>query len=141
MKLSAKLFDGSGLKSSILWDEDTDAWTYSSNNPGNAAPKLYRTIPTLYRAIEKNGDALSKIPFAIFQGKNEYDTSQAWENKIEYMPNPRRLFTLTSHSLDKCGCAYWLKNGNKAGFVKELLYLAPQTITLVFACCVILTRT
>lgn len=126
--MRATILDGSGIKSSLLWDEETDAWRYYSNEPEHGAPQLYRTIPTLYRAIEKNADALSKIPFSIFRGDTEIDNSQDWQNKLEYLPNPRRLFSLLCRSLDKSGSAYLLKVKNKAGYVKELKWLAASTI-------------
>lgn len=128
MTYSATIIDGHGIKSSLLWDEETTAWTYHSNEPERLGSALYRTIPTLYRGIEKNADALTKIPFAIFKGKREIDSSQDWQNKLEYLPNPRRLFALISRSLDKRGVAYLLRVRNKAGYTKELRWLAPSSI-------------
>ncbi len=128
---TATILDGSGIKSSLLWDEETTAWRYHSNEPEHGTPALYRTIPTLYRGIEKNADALAKIPFSIFKGKTEIDNSQDWQNKLEYLPNPRRLFSLLCRSLDKGGKAYLLKVKNRAGYAKELKWLAASSITPV----------
>lgn len=128
---TATIFDGASIKSSLLFDEETTAWRYHSNEPEHGEPALYRTIPTLYRGIEKNADALAKIPFSIFKGEKEIDNSQEWQNKVEYLPNPRRLFALISRALDKGGCAYLLKVKNKAGYAKELKWLAASTITPV----------
>ena len=120
------LYDG--IKSSILWDEETNAWNYLSNSPIAVNTGLYRTIPVLYRGISVISDAATKVPFSIYKGENEYDTSDDWGNKVGVFPNPRKLFWLISQSLDRYGCAYLLKTQNKAKYPKELKWLAPSTI-------------
>lgn len=126
------ILDGSGLKSSVLWDEETDAWTYYSNSPLNQVGALYRTIPVLYRGVAIISDTVTKVPFALYRGDKEIDTSASWDNVTEYMPNPRRLLKLTSQSLDRHGRAYWLKVRNRGKIVKELKWLEATSVTPFF---------
>jgi HK97 family phage portal protein len=134
MKRGAYFVDGSQeVKASILWDEETDAWNYSSNPPTQKAAMLYRTIPTLFRGVTIIGDTVTKVPFAVYRGDEEVDTSSSWENKAGYFPNPRKAIKLTSQALDRHGRAYWLKAKNRGGVVKELKWLTPTSITPIFS--------
>jgi HK97 family phage portal protein len=123
---------GDGIKASILWDEETDAWTYYSNSPFDRAPQLYRTIPTLYRGIQIISDSVTKVPFALYRGDEQIDTSASWDDTTGYMPNPRRFLKLTSQALDRHGRAYWLKLRNRGKIVKGLKWFEPQSITPKF---------
>lgn len=124
------LFDG--IKASLLWDEQSDAWTYFSETPRNDIMKRYQMIPTLFRAIAMNANAVADMPFKIYKGKREIESSQDYQNKLEFLPNPRRTMALVSMSLDLTGRAYLRKASNPAGYTKELQYCAPHTVEPVF---------
>jgi phage portal protein BeeE len=126
-----QIFDGSPIKSTLIWDENTDAWTYHSEAPaGGSLMELSRIIPVCYRAIEMRADTVASVPFSVYRGDVEVSTSVAWQDPTEAgFTDPRRLFRLVSQSLDKCGCAYLLKAKNQAGYTRELRYLSPATIT------------
>lgn len=128
------LLDGSQeLKTSLLWDEDTDAWKYYSNSPLAVVTGLYRTIPTLYRGIAIIENEVQNVPFTVFnKSGKEIDTTTDWQNVIGCMPNPRKVFGLTSQSLDRHGVAYMLKSSNRAKIAKDLKWLAPASITPIF---------
>lgn len=131
-KTRVPIVDGGGIKASILWDEDTDAWTYASNAPDNQVAALYRTIPTLYRGVAIISDTVTKVPFSLYRGDEEIDSSSSWDNVTDYLPNPRHAFKMTSQALDRHGRAYWLKAKNRGGVVKELKWLAPSSIEPIF---------
>ena len=117
------------LKSSLLWDEATDAWKYFSNSPHAVVSGLYRTIPTLYRGISIIENECQNVPFSIFnKSGEEIDNTQDWQNIVGFLPNPRRLFGTVSQSLDRHGQAYLLKEQNRAGIVKSLKWMAASNI-------------
>lgn len=118
-----------GIKSSLLWDETTDAWKYYSNDPREQVSNFYGLIPTIFRAVNMIANDVSKMPFRIMQGKKEIDNSQEYMNALEFLPNPRKIFQLISMSLDLTGSAYAIPLKNRAGYVKELKYVVPSTIT------------
>ena len=59
--MSKKIIPIIGTKSAILWDEDTDAWSYISGQPvqDDDPRKYYQAIPTLYRAVDIRARAIS----------------------------------------------------------------------------------
>lgn len=128
MKKQWQILGVDGVKASLLWDEDTDAWTYYTNDPRNREPQLYRTIPVFYRGVEIVRNSVAKVPFALYRGEEEAATSSSWEDPTGYIPSPRRFLRLTCSALDRHGRAYWLKKPNAAGFIKGLKWLAPTSI-------------
>ena len=121
------------LKSSLLWDEATDAWKYYSNAPHAVVSGLYRTIPTLYRGISIIENEVQNIPFSVFnKSGEEIDNTQDWQNTVGFLPNPRRVIGTVSQSLDRHGQAYLLKEQNRAGIVKSLKWMAASNIEPIF---------
>jgi len=130
--MSIYYYDGS-IKSGILWDEVTSAWTYHNGAPTtDNTQSYYKAIPTIYRGIAMISHAVSTVPFQIKKGKTVIDDSTDWQNKLVFIPNPRRIFSLTSESLDLTGCAYWSPRNNAAAITKELQYFAASTVKPVF---------
>jgi HK97 family phage portal protein len=122
-----------GLKSSLLWDETTDAWHYLSGAPETDTQKMYGLVPTLFRGVTMIANAVGTMPFEIYgKGDKAIDTSADYKNELGFLPNPRRLFSLVSMSLDLAGRAYVKPLSNKANIQKELRYFAPQSITPKF---------
>jgi phage portal protein BeeE len=121
------------LKSSLLWDDATDAWKYYSNAPHAVVSGLYRTIPTLYRGISIIENECQNVPFAVFnKSGEEVDNTQDWQNTVGFLPNPRRVIGTVSQSLDRHGQAYLLKEQNRAGIVKSLKWMAASNIEPIF---------
>lgn len=131
-----RLYIYDGLKASLLWDEATDAWKYISNAPGGEQTEskdYYKAIPTIFRGVNMIANAVSKMPFTITgKGGKEVDNSQDYQNKIGFLPSPRRIFSLASLSLDLTGKSYFRRAGNVAGIMKELVYMVPTSIEPVF---------
>lgn len=127
--MTKRLYTFDGVKSNLIWDEETTAWTYYSNAPEGLSNNYYRVVPTLYRAVTMIANDVSKMPFRVMRGENIVDNSQEYANEIEFLPNPRKLFGMISMSLDMTGRAYALIVRNKGGYVKEIKYVSPISMT------------
>ena len=129
--MSKKTFPIIGTKSSLLWDEETDAWVYISNEPvqENDSRAYYKIIPTLYRAVDIRASSISNLPWALMDGETEYETSDAYENKTGLISNMNQMLYLIEASLVLAGSAYWKREENAAGFSK-LRHLDPTSMKL-----------
>ena len=123
------LFDG--IKSSLLWDEDTDAWVYYSGEPvrDNTPRIYYQLIPTLFRAVDMRASAIANLPWALMKGETEFETSKDYENKTGLVSNMNVMLYLIEASLVLAGSAYWKRETNPAGFDK-LRHLDPTSMQL-----------
>jgi len=129
--MSTKQFPIIGTKSSLLWDEDTDAWTYISGKPvqPNNPRAFYQVIPTLYRGVDIRANAIANLPWALMKGETEYETSEEYENKEGLVSNMTTMLYLIEASLCLAGSAYWKREKNAAGFQK-LRHLDPTSMEL-----------
>lgn len=122
-----KLFVYDGLKSVPIWDENSPAWENLSGSQNTTSQ--YKAIAAIYRGVNMISNDVARMPFVIKRNGEVIDSSQDYQNKLDFLPNPRSLFKKLSTSLDHTGCAYALPVTNKAGYIKELRYIAPGTIT------------
>jgi len=129
--MSKKTFPIIGTKSSLLWDEDTDAWVYISGEPQrDANPRaFYKIIPTLFRAVDLRASSIANLPWAIMKGETEYDVSDDYQNKAGLVSNMNTMLYLIEASLVLAGSAYWKREKNPAGFSK-LRHLDPTSMKL-----------
>ena len=128
MKNKTLLFDGKGMKSVDIWGDNMDGWTVlSGDGKVTADEAYYRLIPTLYRAVQIISYYISSMPFALMKGKTEYDTSQEWENKVGFMPNPFTTLQMIASSLEIAGRCYLFRERNIA-MTKELYYCLPDSV-------------
>ena len=119
-----------GIKTSLLWDEETEAWTYTSGGPKTDIEKYYQGIPTIFRGIGKIAQAVGSMPFNIYgkSGDEPIDTSEEYTNALGWLPGPRATFEIASKSLDLMGVAYFLlMKKERSGAVAELRYMVPKT--------------
>lgn len=117
-------FDGlhmKGLNIPMSWDSDIGWDVYGKDMEDK---DLYSRVAVVFRAVDLNANALSNVPFALVTERGaDYDTSADWQNKVGFMPNPRKLFRLWRKSLTMTNAFYgWLERG------KPLRYLVPNTI-------------
>jgi len=114
---------------SLLWDESTDAWTYHQGGPRTQVESIYQAIPAVFRGVGLIASSVGAMPFDILdEGGDVIDTSDDYQNALEWLPHPGRALGLTSQSLDLTGTCYWRRLANPGRYVKELRYQAPQTI-------------
>jgi hypothetical protein len=123
------LFDG--MKSIELSQYPAEAWTWLSGQADDGATGIqeyFKAVPWLYRGVNLRANAVSKMPFAIYEigedgekktetedGKEtvvEFDTSADYKNKVEFLPDPKRTFKLVEMALSLLGKAYLFNSQN-----------------------------
>lgn len=125
-----KLFVYDGVKSVPIWDEGSPAWNNLSGSTNTTSQ--YKAIASIYRGINMVANDVARMPFIITRKGEVVDTSQDYKNVLDFLPSPRGLFKQLSTSLDTTGSAYALPIGNQAGYIKDLRYIAPSTITVEY---------
>jgi hypothetical protein len=124
-------FDGN-KSVNIPVDFDSDfGWDVTGAMNKIKDPQLYAGVAAVFRAAHINADALASLPFALVDERGEeYDNSEAWENKVGFLPNPRELLRLWRLSLFATNQAYGYIDRTKRGgrTIQELRYIAPTTI-------------
>ena len=120
--------DGTSLKSIDLPQYPDSAWNWITGAPEDTKDEeLYARVAAVYRVANLSAEAIANVPFAVYKGETEYDTSDDWQNKVGFLPNIRELLRLWRLSLFMTNSAYGFMEGNRA--VKNLRYVVPSTIT------------
>ncbi|MHA2163808.1 MAG: phage portal protein [Candidatus Thorarchaeota archaeon] len=129
--MATKSYPIIGTKSSLLWDESTDAWVYISGEPQrDEDPRnYYKIIPTLFRSVDIRANAIANLPWALMKGETEFETSDAYENKTGLVSNMNVMLYLIEASLSLAGAAYWKRETNPVGYNK-LRHLDPTSMVL-----------
>ncbi len=133
-----KLFDGrniadlntGAIKSIDLPQYPDEAWNWLSGGPDAMVPGLrdyYKAIPFLFRGVDMRANRVSSMPFGIFRGETEIDSSADYQNVVKFLPNPTRLFKMIEMSLTLLGKSYLFNVRNEA-VTKDLKYLNPTTV-------------
>ena len=83
----AIITDGVGVKGIDLPQYPPSAWNWYSGEPeiteeDEYSKYYYSRVSAVYRAANLNATILSSIPFAVVKGKEDYDTSNDWQNKV-----------------------------------------------------------
>src|SRR3990167_3218937 len=70
------------------------------------------------------------MPFQIMKGNAEkpYDSSDDWQNKVGFLPNPTLLLQLVEAALTMTGRAYLFRERNQA-MTTALRYILPSSVT------------
>lgn len=120
-------FDGKHLKGfniPVSWDSDFGWDVYGKEVQGD---ELYGKVSGVFRALNLNADALVSLPFALVDKSGaDFDTSEDWQNKVGFLPNPKKLFNLWRKSLAMTNTAY----GKFERVKREMLlrYIVPTTM-------------
>jgi len=119
--------DGESIKNITLPQYPNEAWTFTSEAPEMAADELYATVAAVFRAANLNAQGVASLPFALVQENGEdYDTSEAWENKIGFMEDPKELIRLWRLSLFMYNQAYGFME--RIDGSENLRYIVSKTI-------------
>lgn len=134
MALSRSMLVFDGIKAVPPWDfENERGWTILSGETRQEGEALYfRRVPWLYRAVMDRSNFVSHMPWFITLNGEDYDSLADYQNKLEFFPNPRRLFSLIEQSLCMTGRAYLFKEANRGGYIKRLVYLKPSSVSEVY---------
>lgn len=120
--------NGKQLKNITLPQYPDAAWDFITEPPDPANEDYYSSVAAVYRAANLTAGALANLPFALVNDKSgeDYDVSDAWENKVGFMPSPRELIRLWRLSLFMNNSAYGFMEGNRV--ISQLRYIVPSTI-------------
>lgn len=122
--------NGSTLKGIDLPQYPDSAWNWITGSPEDTSEEqLYSRVASVFRVANLSAEAIANVPFAIYKGKEEYDTSDDWQNKVGFLSNPRELFRLWRLSLFMTNSAYGFMEGNRV--TKNLRYVKTSSITPV----------
>jgi hypothetical protein len=117
-----------GVKSIDLPQFPNEAWQFYGEDEETEKPDLYKSVAAVFRAFNLTANATSRIPFALVKGKEDYDVSDNWQNKVLFMPKPKELIRLWRLSLSATNSAYgFMENRRLTG--KNLRYIVPSSIT------------
>jgi hypothetical protein len=133
MTYDIKIIDGE--KATRLEDFSPEAWTIltgGATGQDSDIQKLYGSVPWLNRGVGIRSAAMAKMPFTIFDGENEFDTSDNYQNKLGWWPNPDATLALVEASLTLMGRAYLFKVRGALNIIQHLRYLLPTSITPKF---------
>ena len=118
-----------GKKSVDIWGDNPAGWTiFSGDDSARTDQDYFKFIPTLYRAVQLRAYSISTMPFQVLKGKEAYDTSADWENKVGFMPNPFTILQLIESALVMAGSCYLFRERSVAA-TKALHYHLPNSVT------------
>lgn len=122
-----------GTKAINAWDADSMVgWTSLSASVIPTEGEYFRSVPWLYRAVKDRSNNVGAMPFAILRGGNEIDSSADYKNALGFFDNPTTVFKKVEMALAMTGRAYLLKEINKSGYIKNIRYLTPTSLTEVY---------
>lgn len=91
--------------------------------------ELYRQVSWLFRAVDLRCNGVMSVPFSIYQGEEEIDSSDDWKNAVKFLPNPSALFGLIEMALTIWGHGYLYQRPNLLGNRPySMRYLPPTTV-------------
>lgn len=129
-KFDYYFYDGNGMKSVTL-DGDEGWVIHGENAPATTLETYVNRLGWLRRAVGLVADTAKGVPFAITVKGKDFDTSDAWENKLGFLPNPRRLIEQISRSMIVYGNGYAFPNVNPANYVKSVDYWIPSSVEIL----------
>lgn len=86
-------------------------------------------VAFVYRSVRLIADAIRAAPFAITPvgSEDQYEDHLTYENKLGFLPDPKRINELVARALLGPGCAY-LFRVTKGATVTDLRYVVPKTV-------------
>jgi len=124
-------------RKSVLFDQyKPSSWTWLSGGPDDGVEvttaEYFKTVPWLYRGVGLRANAVASLPFDLVKDGSEevLDTSEDWQNILEFIPNPYKMFWLMEASQVLSGRSYQFKISNDAKTF-ELKYIRPTSINPV----------
>jgi len=122
---------GAADKSILLEQYPDAAWKFlmgGDTGSDAAVKRLYQEVAVMFRGVDLRSKGVAGIPFSIYRGKTEIDTSADYQNKLGFWPVPRKTLRLLEMAMTMLGRAYLSKLKNKSGKVLGLRYLIPTTV-------------
>jgi phage portal protein BeeE len=89
---------------------------------------LFNRVPWLYRGINLVAGSVKSMPFALVNTAGEqFDSSDNWQNKVGFLPNPEHLFWLLSASMMLYGRGYLFREMVYSRIKRLRYYATPDT--------------
>lgn len=117
------------IKTVSINDLPESAWQYITGQPTEtkALQDYYKAIPWLFRGVDIRADAVASMPFKIYRGETEVDSSDDYKNIAGFLPEPGKLFGLIEAALTIWSYAYAFKKRNE--FISlGVRYLLPTSV-------------
>jgi len=102
-------------------------WLAGEREHGESAQIYFKAVPWLYRGVTLIADAVASVPFSIWKGNTEFDTSDDYQNKVGFMPNIKTLLWLIAACLTLEPYCY-LFSDNVGKIRKRLRYILPDGV-------------
>lgn len=117
------------IKTVSLSELPESAWVYlTGQTTGDLSlHDYYVSVPWLFRGVDIRASTVASMPFSIYKGDNEVDSSADYQNVVKILPNPKRLLSLVEASLTIWGYAYAIKV-RSAFTVKDVRYLLATSV-------------
>ena len=119
------------IKAITIDDLPEAAWQYLAGGAqGSDLKTYYQKVPWLFRGVDIRANAVASMPFAIYKGEDQVDSSEDYQNALRVLPNPGVFFGLIEAALVMWGYAYAFKAPNLYGVAQGLRYLLPTSVTV-----------
>ena len=94
-----------------------EAWTFITGEGPDLSElrTLYDRVPWLYRGVGIRATALPSIPFVLLKGDEQIDSSENYENKVGWLPDPFTLLEQIEYDLVLHSRAILIKDQNIFG--------------------------
>ncbi len=89
--------------------------------------QAHKVVPWLFRGTDIRKNAVAGVPFKIYRGETEIDSSANYQNVVGFLENPFRLLREIEGSLTLTGRAYLWRERNRVKTL-DLRYLVPTTV-------------
>jgi hypothetical protein len=114
-----------GIKGvNLLTSNDPDIWAGLGAMSTREQDVYYARVAAAFRAFNLKANTVGNMPFALYRGKTEFDTSAEWQNKVGFLPNPSDLFRLDTLSYMATNTIYNLRTSDALGYKAKGLYHA-----------------
>ncbi|CAK0770221.1 putative Phage portal protein [Gammaproteobacteria bacterium] len=129
-KYSLVAFDG--MKAVTIWGDE--GWSIlSGNEKERPDTEIYYAarVGIVFRSMQIRADAVANIPFDLVDVNSGevVDSTDDWQNKVGFLPNPQGLLWLLESAWVISGRAYIHASKNGASVLKIFKPLAPGSVT------------
>jgi len=106
---------------SLVGDE---GWANLGTTSNATQDEQFARVAAAFRAYHIKANTVGGMPFTLYKGEDEFDSSSAWQNKVGFLPNPSDLFRINTLSLIATNTAYNLRTKDALGYKTKGLYPA-----------------
>lgn len=101
-----------------------EGWANLGTTSNATQDEQFARVAAAFRAYHIKANTVGGMPFTLYKGEDEFDSSSAWQNKVGFLPNPSDLFRINTLSLIATNTAYNLRTKDALGYKTKGLYPA-----------------